>query len=684
MDKIGNTELYWEDILVILIYFIILIFIGFWSSYKSTKDSVSGYFLANRSMNWFMVGASLFSSNIGSEHFIGLAGSGAGSGIGIAVFELNALYVLLILGWLFIPVYMASGVYTMPEYLRKRFGGRRIRIYLAVLAFLIYVFTKISADLYAGALFINQSIKLELYSSVLTLIIIAALVTMTGGLTAVMWTDTIQTLVMLSGALVLMILSLIQVGGFNKLMEKYATAVPTNDSLVGYDRNNRSCSLPNPYYKHFMRPITDPELPFTGVVFGSTIASIWYWCADQVIVQRALSAKSISHAKAGCILAGYCKLSPLFFLVIPGMAARVLFPDILACSNPEKCEAICGNANGCTNIAYPQLVLHLMPAGVRGMMLFVMLGALISSLTSIFNSSTTIFTMDVWTTIRKHPSEMELLIVGRVFVLILVAIGVAWIPIIKNNHESQLFLYVQSISSYLSPPVCAVFLLGVLFPRINEKGAFWGLVSGLVIGLIRFGLEYSYTVPPCASKLPDPRPAIISKVHFLHFGCILFVSVCIIATVVSLMTKPIPEKNLYRLTFWSKNSPELREDLNETYSETITMDGLSEGIENPEFFEEKDVEMFNDDSNIQQSDVEDRNKRTASEPSFSTRAFYIVCGISETLRKNKDHEMERISPQEEVRRALEFTEDNPILETVCNMNAVFVLIIASFLYGYFA
>ncbi|XP_023222725.1 sodium/glucose cotransporter 1-like [Centruroides sculpturatus] len=253
----------------------------------------------------------------------------------------------------------------MPEYLRKRFGGQRIRIYLSVLALLLYVFTKISADLYAGAIFINQSIKLELYSSVLTLLVISALFTISGGLTAVMWTDSAQTVLMLIGAFVLMILSFIRVGGYTELLEKFAMAQP-NDSYIGYGIDNKSCSLPPDNYKHLLRSASDPELPWTGITFGLTISAVWYWCSDQVIVQRALSARSMVHAKAGCILAGYLKLLPLYLLVLPGMAARILFPDIVACSDPKKCEEACGIKTGCTNVAYPMLVLNLMPAGILG------------------------------------------------------------------------------------------------------------------------------------------------------------------------------------------------------------------------------------------------------------------------------------------------------------------------------
>ncbi|GBM55506.1 Sodium/glucose cotransporter 1, partial [Araneus ventricosus] len=246
-DKLGSTELYWEDAVVISLYFIMVLAVGAWSSWRSKRNSVSGYFLASRSMHWIPVGASLFASNIGSGHFIGLTGSGASSGIGIAGFELNAMFAVLILGWFFVPVYMASGVYTMPEYLRKRFGGQRIRIYLSVLALLLYIFTKISADLYAGAIFINQSIKLNLYASVLTLLAVAAIFTIAGGLSAVIWTDFVQTILMLVGAMVLAVKSISKVGGYSQLVKEFGN-IPINDSFVGYNDRNESCSaVPDNY-----------------------------------------------------------------------------------------------------------------------------------------------------------------------------------------------------------------------------------------------------------------------------------------------------------------------------------------------------------------------------------------------------------------------------------------------------
>ncbi|CAG2168177.1 unnamed protein product [Oppiella nova] len=344
----------WPDYLVIGLYFVGILIVGFWSSRRSKGDSVSGYFLANRSMHWIPVGASLFASNVGSGQFVGLAGSGASSGLSIAAFELNAMFVLLVLGYFYLPVYIAAG-----------------------------------ADLYAGALFIKQTLGLNMYVSVVILLGISAVFTMAGGLTTVIWTDFVQTILMIIGALVLVILSLKEVGGYDKLMDNFRElGRPNNTEYYSINSaTNKSCSEISQYYKNLLRPWDDADLPWTGMVFGITVSAVWYWCSDQVIVQRALSAKSFSHAKAGCTLCSFIKLSPLYLLVLPGMASRALWPDEVGCSNPEKCKDICGSESGCSNIAYPLLVLRIMPTGVTGLMLSVMMAALMSSLTSIFNSA---------------------------------------------------------------------------------------------------------------------------------------------------------------------------------------------------------------------------------------------------------------------------------------------------------
>ncbi|KAH9488490.1 hypothetical protein Btru_062334 [Bulinus truncatus] len=551
VETFGGTNLHYGDIIVIVGYFVFVLFVGLWTS-RQNRGSAGGYFLAGRNMHWIPVGASLFASNIGSLHFVGLAGSGAAAGISIANYELNAMLVLVLLAYIFLPVYIASGIFTMPQYLQRRFGGKRIQIFLSVLTLLMYIFTKISADLYAGTIFIEQSLNWDMYGAVSLLLGVAALFTITGGLTAVIWTDFIQTIIMLVGACVLMIRAFVEVGGFNAMVEKYPEAIP--DSAL---RSNSTCGYPREDYMHLLRNPVSSDLPWPGIL-GLTINSIWYWCSDQVIVQRALAAKNFTHAKSGTLLCGFLKILPLFMLVFPGMIARILFKETVGCADPDTCYKICGSSSGCTNIAYPTLVINLLPAGARGMMLAVMLAALMSSLTSIFNSSSTIFAMDVWTHIRKRASELEVMIVGRVFVIFLVLVSIVWIPVLKASQGTQLYVYVQEVASFLQPPICAIFVLGIFWERLNEKGAFFGLLIGFITGIIRFAIQYSFKSPECGSNKPDPTPDIVKNFHYLYFSIFLCALTALSAAVISLLTKPIDSKCLQRLTWCTRNSNQKR------------------------------------------------------------------------------------------------------------------------------
>ncbi|XP_024600428.1 sodium/myo-inositol cotransporter 2 isoform X5 [Neophocaena asiaeorientalis asiaeorientalis] len=524
------------DIAVLVLYFLFVLAVGLWSTVKTKRDTVKGYFLAGGDMVWWPVGASLFASNVGSGHFIGLAGSGAAAGLSVTAYEFNGLFSVLMLAWIFLPIYIAGQVTTMPEYLRKRFGGNRIPIILAVLYLFIYIFTKISVDMYAGAIFIQQSLRLNLYLAIVGLLAITALYTVAGGLAAVIYTDALQTLIMLIGALTLMGYSFAAVGGLEGLEEKYFLAVASNRS------GNNSCGLPREDAFHIFRDPLTSDLPWPGILFGMSIPSLWYWCTDQVIVQRTLAAKNLSHAKGGSLMAAYLKVLPLFIMVFPGMVSRVLFPDQVACADPEICQKVCSNPAGCSDIAYPKLVLELLPTGLRGLMMAVMVAALMSSLTSIFNSASTIFTMDLWNHLRPRASEKELMIVGRVFVLLLVLVSILWIPVVQASQGGQLFIYIQSISSYLQPPVAVVFIMGCFWKRTNEKGAFFGLILGLLLGLVRLVLDFIYVQPRCDQ--PDERPAVVKDVHYLYFSMILSSVTLITVSVVSWFTEP-PSKEMH-------------------------------------------------------------------------------------------------------------------------------------------
>ncbi|KAM6289079.1 sodium/glucose cotransporter 2-like [Aegotheles albertisi] len=370
------------DLGVIGGYFGLVLATGLWSMRRGTRRTLSGYFLAGRSMAWGPVGASLFASNIGSGHFVGLAGTGAAGGIAVGGFEWSAMFIVLLLGWVFVPIYLRAGVATMPEFLALRFGGSRIRPALAALSLGLYISTKLSVDMYSGAIFIQEAMGWDLYAAVGALLGVTGVYTVTGGLAALMYADLVQTLIIVVGASVLAAYAMGAVGGYEGLMERYPLALPPN--VTG------PCGRPRPDAFHLLRDPSTGDLPWPGLLLGLGIISSWYWCTDQVIVQRCLAGRSLTHVRAGCVVCGYLKVLPMFLMVLPGMAARVLFPDVVGCADPQGCARACGAPAGCSNLAYPRLVLTLLPPGRRGLMLAVVLAALMSSLASIFGYLPTI------------------------------------------------------------------------------------------------------------------------------------------------------------------------------------------------------------------------------------------------------------------------------------------------------
>ncbi|XP_063092507.1 sodium/glucose cotransporter 4 isoform X6 [Cavia porcellus] len=580
----SESSLHTYDIVAVVIYFVFVMAVGIWASIRANRGTIGGYFLAGRSMSWWPIGASLMSSNVGSGLFIGLAGTGAAGGLAVGGFEWNvrklswllqdneATFLLVALGWIFVPVYIAAGVVTTPQYLKKRFGGERIQVYMSVLSLILYIFTKISTDIFSGALFIQMALGWNLYLSTGILLVVTAIYTITGGLTAVIYTDALQTVIMVGGALVLMFLGFQKVGWYPGLQQLYSQALP-NVTVP-----NTTCHLPRPDAFHMLRDPVSGDIPWPGIIFGLTVLATWCWCTDQVIVQRSLSAKNLSHAKGGSVLGGYLKILPMFFIVMPGMISRALYPDEVGCVDPDVCQRVCGARVGCSNIAYPKLVMALMPIGLRGLMIAVIMAALMSSLTSIFNSSSTLFAIDVWQRFRRRATEQELMVVGRVFVVFLVVVSILWIPIIQSSSSGQLFDYIQSVTSYLAPPVTALFLLAIFCRRVTEPGAFWGLMFGLGVGLLRMILEFSYPAPACGEV--DRRPAVLKDFHYLYFALLLCGLTVIVIVIISLCTTPIPEEKLTRLTWWTRNCPtsELEKEACESQSERESVPGRSERL----------------------------------------------------------------------------------------------------------
>src|SRR5437660_8022540 len=470
---IAHRPLATLDLAIIGVYFLIVFCIGLYFARKERTST--DYFLASRDIGWFFIGASLFVSNISTEHFIGLSGTGASSGLAVGHFEWLACIMLLILGWVFVPFYLRTNVFTMPEFLGRRFS-RHCAVYLAAISIVAYIFTKISVQLYAASVVLERVAGWSLWKTAVVLVIATGIYTIAGGLAAVIYTDMVQTMILIVGAVALTLIGLHRVGGFEALR----AAVPAS-------------------YFHMIKPTSDPNFPWTGIFLGAPILGIWYWCTDQVIVQRVLSARDEGHAKAGTIFAGFLKILPVFMLVLPGIIAKALFRDQL--KSPD--------------FAYPTLVLNLLPVGLVGLVMAALLAAVMGAMSSVFNSASTLVTLDFYKKLRPQVSERELVNFGRIATGIMVVLGLLWVPFI-HYISSQLYIYLQSVQAYISPPIAACFVLGILWPRLNGAGAITSLLSGFGLGAARFILELAD--PAGAHRFQSPIPRRGIDMHSLHYS----------------------------------------------------------------------------------------------------------------------------------------------------------------------
>ncbi|NQU24839.1 MAG: sodium/solute symporter [Candidatus Nealsonbacteria bacterium] len=476
-------------------YFLVVFLVAFWATWKNrqARDSSAGYFLAGRNTGWFVIGASLFASNIGSEHLVGLAGSGASGGVAVAQFELMACFCLLILGWLFVPFYLASGVFTMPEFLERRYskGARR---YLAVISIIGYVLTKISVTIAAGGIVFKTLMGIDFWTGAVIVVVATGIYTVAGGLRAVLYTDLLQTFVLIGGSILITVVGLMKLDGWGALYESTG-----------------------PEFFNLWKSIDHPDFPWTGMIFGIPIIGVWYWCTDQFIVQRVLAASDQKQARLGTIFAGYLKLLPLFIFVVPGMIAFALAKS----GDLELAKS---------DHAFPALVEALLPPGVRGIMAAGLLAALMSSLSSVFNSCSTLITMDIYKELDPNASERRLVLVGQLSTVVLVACGLLWIPLI-DRISGELYKYLQSVQAYISPPIAAVFLIGLFWRRVNARGAMASLLTGFVLGMTRLILELKEV------RLAGPLRHFVD-VNFLHFAIGLFAVCSAVLVLVSLTSAP--------------------------------------------------------------------------------------------------------------------------------------------------
>jgi SSS family solute:Na+ symporter len=498
-----------KDWIFVILYFIVIGGISIWSIRKS-KNSPSDYFLANRNLGWWVIGASILASNVGSEHIVGLAGTAGQSGTVMGHYELHS-WIILVLGWVFVPFYMRSMVYTMPEFLERRFNAKARRL-LSIIQLLSYVIAKASVTIFAGALVFNQFLGVGFWTGAIILVIITGIYTVLGGLHAVMYTEAIQAIVLIVGSAVLLFVGLGKVGGWHGLM----TVLP-KEKL------------------NMFPPLSDPDFPWAGILFAAPIVGIWYWCTDQHIVQRCLAARDEKQARRGTIFAAYLKLLPFFIFMIPGLIAFALHAQgkLVLPTNPDGTTDY--------NSSFPAMVEQIMPFGLRGLLAGGLLAALMSSLASVYNACSTLFTMDIYKKMKPETSDKELVRVGRIATMVVVLLGMAWIPLM-GRISNTLYQYLQSVQSYLAPPIAAVFLLGVFFKRINGKGAFTAMVVGFIIGIIKLSLELFQN--DLTGVLHQ-----FATINFLYFCIYLFLFSIVLMIIVSMLTPKPDNEHIKGLTF---------------------------------------------------------------------------------------------------------------------------------------
>ncbi len=514
------------DWLVIGLFFVALILIIVWVS-RQKQNTASDYFLGGKDATWIAIGASIFASNIGSEHLIGLAGAGASSGMAMAHWEIQG-WMILILGWVFVPFYSRSMVYTMPEFLERRYNGAS-RTILSLISLISYVLTKVAVTVYAGGLVFQQVFGIDtlwgidfFWIAAIGLVLITALYTIFGGMKSVLYTSVLQTPILLLGSLIILVLGLRELGGWDEMM-RICSAVKVNeygDTMTNLIRSNN-----------------DAQYPWLGALIGSAVIGFWYWCTDQFIVQRVLSGKDEKQSRRGTIFGAYLKLLPVFLFLIPGMIAFALHQNLgdFLPLTPE------GTPN--SDAAFPTLVAKLLPAGVKGLIVCGILAALMSSLASLFNSSSALFTIDFYQRFHPKTDSKKLVRIGQAATVVIVLLGIVWIPVMRSMGD-VLYNYLQEVQSVLAPGIAAAFLMGIVWKRTTAQGGMWGLISGLAIGLTRLSAKIWYDFNP---TLPGEGHSLFQYIFYdcnWLFFCGWMLLFCLaVVFVVSMFTKaPEPAK----------------------------------------------------------------------------------------------------------------------------------------------
>ncbi|HOM75022.1 MAG TPA: sodium:solute symporter [Anaerohalosphaeraceae bacterium] len=556
------TVLYGVDWLVILGYFAIVFGIAWWAYLKEKKSqTTTEYFLAGRNLGWWVIGAAVFSSNIGSEHLVGLAGSGATDGVAMAHYELHA-WCLLVLAWVLVPFYMRSQVFTMPEFLEKRFSPIN-RAVLSVISLVAYVLTKLAVGIFAGGVVfavmmpdINFMGLDSFWIGSILVILLTGIYTILGGMRAVAYTSAIQTIVLVIGSACVTFFGLKALGGWSVLREwagsemfnLWKPMVPQGVSATWapVKESTRMAWYFNDNY------------PWVGMLFCAPIIGLWYWCTDQYIVQRVLGAQNEQIARRGSICAAALKLLPVFIFIIPGMIAFALAksgmnPALKQVFFDADGQLIRDNAQQ----AFPLLVTKVLPMGIRGIVVAGLLAALMSSLAGAFNASAALFTIDFYSKLRPQASQKHVVWVGRVATAVMVLIGLLWIPVIKGGKG--LYDYLQGIQSYLAPPIFVVFFLGVFSKRLNAKGCLWALIVGFILGLFRLAVDTPVKMIKGFSYAEGSFFWIVNNMYFQYYSLLIFL-VCIgVMVLVSYMTEEPAYDKIKGLTYGTLTEEDRRQ-----------------------------------------------------------------------------------------------------------------------------
>jgi SSS family solute:Na+ symporter len=558
------------DWLTIAIYFGILLCVATWVV-RRAKDSAADYFLAGRNLGWWVIGASIFASNIGSEHIVGLAGSGATSGVAMAHYELHA-WALLVLGWVFVPFYMRSMVFTMPEFLERRFNEQS-RYVLSIVSIITFIISKIAVGIFAGGvvfgtLFPEMTINIggviidSFWIGSVLVIVLTGLYTTLGGMRAVAYNDAVQVTVLILGSFLLTAYGLVRLGGWNELRR-----------LCGSDMFNLWKPLIPAGVQGTWSPVIqtnavgqvvkqawyfNDNFPWLGMLFCAPVIGLWYWCTDQYIVQRALGAPNEAVARRGSIFAAFLKLSPVYLFIVPGLICYALaksgkVPELASMIGPDG-----KSIPALSNAAFPMMVQYLLPAGIRGIVVAGLLSALMGSLAGVFNACSTLFTVDLYQKWKKDATQHQLVRMGRIATTVMVLIALAWIPVIKN--AKGLYTYLQSVQGYLAPPIFVVFFLGVFVKRMNGAGALWAMIVGFALGIFRMMVDTPVTlgVGGFSGYEPGSFLWVVNNIYFQYFSVLITIVSAIVMVTVSYMTPAPDDLKIQSLTFGTATDADRR------------------------------------------------------------------------------------------------------------------------------